>query len=55
LGFILSPKSKEYSGGLIINLMFWEFNYRWGLSKNNQTQLQILEKQIEKAYKNNVI
>jgi hypothetical protein len=53
-GIIFAPKSEEYSSGLIINFMVWEFNYRWGISKKQQTQLEILQDQIQKVYSNGI-
>lgn len=52
-GIIFAPKSDEYSAGLIINFMFWELNYRWGMSKQDKEQLsqvEILEEQIKEFY-----
>ena len=51
-GIIYAPKSEDYSAGLIINFMFWEFNFRWGFSKLKEENIKEFNKKVKDLYKN---
>lgn len=51
LGVIIAPKSNEYTAGLVINFLCWEFNFRWGFSKLEEKHIEELNNKIKTLYK----
>lgn len=51
LGIIFAPKSDDYSAGLVINLLCWEINFRWGYSQLKEEQVKAFNKKVNDLYK----
>ena len=51
-GIIFAPKSEDYSAGLVINFLCWEFNFKWGFSKLKEEHVKAFNQKVKDLYEN---
>jgi hypothetical protein len=51
IGIIFAPKSEDYSAGLVINILCWEVNFRWGQSQLKEDQVKEFNNKVKELYK----